>query len=1155
MKRKIALLLAFVMVLTMLPMSVVANPGTLGWASRTGMLAEPAGPSANVRHWGAGVLVGHVNQVGNVLGAPRGLGVESSNIINYSRGHNHPEGLSPAPQGNLRHIIVDAGYFQGRPGINNISMTVDIANVDRWLARANGFVPQSVVWTQNSPFVPDVSYGTGLGNISGPAMAGAPFTLLAPDVHGAIHVEGAGLPAGARLMHIAVAVDNSYLGAAMVATTNTRAQLFIWRSGNEIASTDVFLQIPIEYITRNYTNDRPVFLNFFELSGWPQAGQIRPGAGVPGRTDLSTVTDARFGLSLDLGSDDGPRHFHRYGRANIHPIRIAELAHGAFNHPHWYVHLNIITPGFFWTADSSNIWVPAETVLPGNPGSFHTRYRVGQQTVSYAGGNDIRPLILPWANNNARRYPPTGTNRFRELSFPLTLDGVYTLAERTVNDWFQIEGLAIAAEDRARPGDVEVEVRLYRAGVVGEGTAAVTNWQWQLSQFRTEVDLGTATDDFGNSIPGPFVWSPIMLVDEERAAQDLITGTGLGTPATRQHPAANESRQVWALSTTAGLVSAEGDWVPVPGLGLGYVWVARANRVPGSAPNAGAVYLGTFHSSPITQGGVAGTWGRLDQPYIWRDRLIVARYGQIGLELFLHPDDSVSDHYLRSGIMAWGIDTDSAVRGAVVPRSADPGYHLTARAVLRETVPGSLPATGAHPTTFTFDEGIQVLGARIWTNQAYFSVWDDTDGEVWFGDHRNVDEFLNASIVRNTLTLRPEIGDGTHRRDRIAQITVEFYLSVQANHEGLFGPDIEVTVNSGTIESPFEESLVIARAWDPVALDTSVVLVDDIEDAAFGLVRAVPINDVTVTEVEAGILEVGTRVWVGVEGGISRGWGAADHVSLGARGARVVGCPTLTVSTPRLDSHGVYVEILRGSRYDGAQIVFYGVEISGRVIPEQSYNVFLWGDAIAANWDGFAWLRADEHVRFTRGTLHGHFVDEPYATPSFTFEGADIYGAPPVVVPPVTPPPPPRANGPVTFFQHSSHVLRDGDTVTAPVFMTVPNITNPNYVTSYVSARVVADLAGWPWGNGFSTFEGQTAIFSDGVNTVEFTHGSTTAMVNGVPTPITAGGLGADARIIQDRMMVPISFFNLPNVPLPLSVRWNPYTTAADRSITITPLG
>jgi len=292
------------------------------------------------------------------------------------------------------------------------------------------------------------------------------------------------------------------------------------------------------------------------------------------------------------------------------------------------------------------------------------------------------------------------------------------------------------------------------------------------------------------------------------------------------------------------------------------------------------------------------------------------------------------------------------------------------RAVLRETAPGSLPATGAHPTVYSFPEGIQILGVRLWANEAHFSAnHDKEDAEVFFGGSRiEADNFLNATIERNTVTIRPEIGENANRRWRLAEIWAEFYISVQAGYEHLYGENIDVTVTSGTVELPFEESLTVAYAWDPITVQTTNVTLDENDiEAAFGVVRGVNISDIIITETRRGELFSGQRIWLGLEGGISRGWGSGDHAAL--RAASVEATGNMQVSPIQHDSHGVFVEILRSSNEDGVQLIFRDVAISGRVIPDQSYNVFMADDAVAANWDGFAWLRGDAGVGLGRHSI------------------------------------------------------------------------------------------------------------------------------------------------------------------------------------------
>ena len=156
---------------------------------------------------------------------------------------------------------------------------------------------------------------------------------------------------------------------------------------------------------------------------------------------------------------------------------------------------------------------------------------------------------------------------------------------------------------------------------------------------------------------------------------------------------------------------------------------------------------------------------------------------------------------------------------------------------------------------------------------------------------------------------------------------------------------------------------------------------------------------------------------------------------------------------------------------------------------------------------------------------------------------------------------PDAPSAPRTFGLNSTFTTSDGSLRVAPVFVLVSNIENPSFDTSYVDARVVADLAGLQWASvptaGMSYWDAgtQTVVFSDGDNTVSFRSGSQFANVNGVPTQIMAGNLRADARVLpnggQQRMFVPVAFFN--TLPFNVTIQWNQYTSPADRSITITP--
>ena len=1056
MRSKIALLLAFTFMLSIIPTNAFAQTWGGPWGNRTGILWESGGPATNVRHWAPGVLVGRHDAITAVANHPDNVDSQGRRFI-------------ATAGGNMRHIVAVSDYFFNQPGVPIASVRMEINNVASWLASLAGG-PDEQFWYPTAPV-----------GVASPIMGrtegtGQSLETWFRDVYGDVTLTTSQAALYAQMNSVfydnrgnardIAFIDweyhNPYFGVMVVIESDTVAHLVLMRQGDgweTFANPQVFIPVPIEYVTNGDTNSYPVYLTFQERSGWPQAGEAGR------RTNLTTNQPARFNFTLETDV----RTFHRYGRAELQPIRVAEAVHGAFDQRHWYVELNIVTPGFFWTNASIE-----------NMG-FETRF-----------GDVATSIGQPTLLTNVQRSPDRGNNRFRTLSFALDLPNAGS-ANRFVNDWFDITGLSISADDRARPGDVEVEVVLRRPG---QETAPAPNPWWTWSWLPTTI---TPPED-GATAPGTLVNPPWQFVDQLVAAQ---------------------GGQVRVYRTTGNVLT--------------------TTPTTNGTDNT---HVGTFiaHLNQPTSQQVGWRAGAI----VYDGRLVVARFGLIGLELVLHEDDDANDHWLRSGMRDWTFDLHEygigrRAIGAVNPSSVNPDYHRTARAVLRETVPGSLPATGAHPTTFTFNEGIQILGARMWTNDANFSAGhNDEEDTIWFGDvFFEADNFLNATISRNSITIRPEIGETVTRRNRVAEIDIEFYLSVQPEYEGLYGDEIEVTVTSGTIETPFEGNLVVAHAWDPIIVNTSPKVLDETTEAAFGLVRNQPINDVVIEEVESGVLVPGTRIWLGVEGGVSRGWGSADQISIGAREVRVEGDSQMQVSRPRLDSHGVYVEILRGSRNDGARIIFSDVEISGRVLPGHTYNIIVADNAVADNWNEFVWLREDLGVGVSRGSVHGFFTAEPYSTPAFTFEGSDIFlNRPPEVAPPeITVP-----GRSVTLFESMNHTTREGHQLTAPLFLLLPNIENNNFHTSYVMMRVVADILGLEW---YWNPETQQATFTDGITEVVFRHNSSTALVNGVPTEIRASGLRADSRIINDRFFVPIAFFRY---IFNANVTWN----AHNRTVTVT---
>ena len=666
---------------------------------------------------------------------------------------------------------------------------------------------------------------------------------------------------------------------------------------------------------------------------------------------------------------------------------------------------------------------------------------------------------------------------------------------------------------------------------------------WDFYSWRVDLNL----------VDRGFAWSRQVMEDLE--LHSYIGTLGIGTPSAPRNLSLNtlgrdRNRQFSFDFELPDLAPAPlqtnrfPDYLEIDGLTL----IADDNARPGDV--RAEVVLSRILREPIGGGQYRERVEELDYGVI-----TIARFANEGIILMLDEDEDLEDYWLMSGRREWDWHEYGPASSmgtvfdypwdAVIPESVDPFYHRTARVLLTETVPGSLPFTGLAETVFSFDEGIQVLGVRLETNDAEFVDAEarEYDGTHWFIDGREASREgpLDTLVRRSSVSIRPEIGWEERRRE-IAEIWATFYISVQAQHEALYGDEIEVSVTGRAIGEQFEQSVVCAHAWDPITVETNVSVLDETIDAAFGRVRFTPINDVIIHETEPGSLRRGTQLWLGVEGGVSLAWNASDLLSLTAADVRADNESGLRISRPVTDQRGVFVTIERESDDEPGTVTFSGTQISGAVVPNWEYDIIVAGDAVADNFgvSEFAWTGPTfGGGRFTR-IGHGLFAVEPYPTPSFRFEGADFFAPQPPTA--QIPPPIISNNRSVTLFEGMNHTTADGYELTAPLFLLIPNTENPEFSTSYVMMRVVADILGlqWHWDP-----LSQSASFSDGSTEVTFSHNSSTALVNGVPMEIRASALRADARIINDRFFVPIAFFRY---IFNADVSWNDF----NRSVTVT---
>ena len=163
----------------------------------------------------------------------------------------------------------------------------------------------------------------------------------------------------------------------------------------------------------------------------------------------------------------------------------------------------------------------------------------------------------------------------------------------------------------------------------------------------------------------------------------------------------------------------------------------------------------------------------------------------------------------------------------------------------------------------------------------------------------------------------------------------------------------------------------------------------------------------------------------------------------------------------------------------------------------------------------------------------------------------------PTPTPPADPPliPPPGAhNNPFitttrTLDQHSNFLTREDNYVlTAPIFRLEPFAPNPQFSTSYVMVRVIADILGLGWSFNPDT---STATFT-GYNmdnqfiVMELTINSTTMRVNGIPREVRASAGPVPAISRGGRLFVPVAVFQ---EVFGVTIQWNP----ANQTVTVNP--
>jgi len=403
--RKISLLLAFVMIFSLLPMTVMGSDVDY---NRTGERRE-LHPMQSVVH----------TQEGTVVARP---GVANHFLNHHTRPANEIFVMSDAAP---VHIVAAADYFLMR----RVSSTATIRPVLAADVTMNMSLSNAYWLINNMANLPAID-STTVAALTSTAIAYAEysFKLEGEWFTLAAWIEPGLNNADAILRLVIVDEDRNFIDInnTDVFRTVTQAQL----------AQMARVYLPVEFLTRNGANEEPIILTYDAIGDWH----------TPGTMTVSTVpTEKRFIMS----SPGEINRFKGFNPVEIHDsIRVAEGTPDAFRSHWYYVRLHILTPGFEWTPSSlSDITLAARHGDMGLSLPTFINPFTGETWYNRFGAHNIG--ILPNSQN-------------RTIQFSLNTDVAALLQEQRVQmDWINIESLSIVANDRAQVGDVYVGVVVY----------------------------------------------------------------------------------------------------------------------------------------------------------------------------------------------------------------------------------------------------------------------------------------------------------------------------------------------------------------------------------------------------------------------------------------------------------------------------------------------------------------------------------------------------------------------------------------------------------------------------------------------------------------------------------------------------------------------
>jgi len=701
----------------------------------------------------------------------------------------------------------------------------------------------------------------------------------------------------------------------------------------------------------------------------------------------------------------------------------------------------IAPPGYTWErapGRPGHDWNSGTSSNGNLPNTVRRMHRENQNNSYWVFDANSNPLGPAWSWNAANQFAynspswpgsPFITSPMNILQFHCTVDGVYTrpdgrqemliIFDNLMRDpnfplipgQLQLSNLRLSAGPNAPAVQEEVRIHVHVGHVCALG---YVGWEWT---YPNPIQFGVCSADGGPEVPA----TPAPAPPSPQAPGSQVRPS----PAP---PAQDE--QAPTVATPACFHFYGNFWHRFP---TSLAQVTNANRPEGDTT------------------GLALDWRNIG----YRNNVHVARRAEAGLTLALggNPVD------LRSGSVTSALTPPG--NSNLVRTGRTQPLHIV------EEVAGALAMSPGHPITFTFPEGVQVVGIN-------YSV---TGGRLGAQSQNAYQAFVNTArfTAPNVVT----ISNPMERVSAAQRMEVTFDISVEAGFAAKHNTtDIEVTVSGAGVgllpQNGVDNVIAVAQVHDPVEVTFPSPITVPALGLEHNLLARTPFGDIVIEETDGGMLGHNDTIEIFImRSYIQRDWDITlvpgTIVVEGDTGLAVSGAQTLNVLRGGVRVIGVTLTVTSESRSntDGGTIRLNGNDIFGHVYPGENYWIVVSGNTIAANHSiltGASQINAPNTANHNRA-IPGIFTTLPYYGRLIDYvegfgEGPERHQANSLAGRTFSPAT--MVDGaPEMIWHRAPGMVHQGGFVGLRAFAGIAGVSEDNI--NWVPSTRVATISGWTW--------------------------------------------------------------------------------------------